>query len=203
MIMKRIACLMLFAALLTSTACGGEADTAETTASGGDVTTQADETVDERYQIKEELPEKNYNDYSVRILMRDSTSPDWIGDMFSESETGEIISDAIYNRNATVGERFGVTFELIRSSNNNYETDGVNSILAGDDAYDIIVPHARAAFVYAEQGLCLDWNTPSCLMSTSTSRGGIRTRARASRSTASSIPWSATSAIRRLRRPDA
>ena len=159
MIMKRIACLMLFAALLTSTACGGEADTAETTASGGDVTTQAAETDDERYQIKEELPEKNYNDYSVRILMRDSTSPDWIGDMFSESETGEIISDAIYNRNATVGERFGVTFELIRSSTNNYETDGVNSILAGDDAYDIIVPHARAAFVYAEQGLCLDWNT--------------------------------------------
>ena len=57
MIMKRIACLMLFAALLTSTACGGEADAAETTASDGDVTTQADETVDERYQIKEELPE--------------------------------------------------------------------------------------------------------------------------------------------------
>ena len=159
MIVKKMTSALLLIALLAATACGSQPNDAETTASDSDTTTQPEETVDERYQIKEELPEKNYNDYSVRILMRDSTSPDWIGDMFSESETGEIISDAIYNRNATVGERFGVTFELIRSSNNNYETDGVNSILAGDDAYDIIVPHARAAFVYAEQGLCLDWNT--------------------------------------------
>ncbi|MCI8387261.1 MAG: carbohydrate ABC transporter substrate-binding protein [Clostridiales bacterium] len=115
--------------------------------------------MNERYLIKEELPDVNYNGYTVRILMRNSTSPDWIGDMFSDAETGEIISDAIYRRNAVVSERLGVKFELIRSSDNNYETDGVNSILASDDAYDIIVPHARAAFVYAEQGLCLDWNT--------------------------------------------
>ena len=114
---------------------------------------------DVRYAIKEELPEKDYGGAPIRILMRNSTSPDWIGDMFSEEETGEVISDAVYNRNLAVSERFDVTFELIRSSHHNYETDGIAAILAGEDAYDIIVPHARAAFIYSEQNLCLDWNS--------------------------------------------
>ena len=138
--------------------CGDAATDKQDTSASGDVTTAPEETTDPRYSIKEELPAKDYNGYSVRILMRDSTSPDWIGDMFSEEETGEVIGDAIYYRNQSVSERFGVNFELIRSSNNNYETDGISSILAGEDAYDIIVPHARAAFVYAAQSLCLDWN---------------------------------------------
>lgn len=158
--MKRITSVLLILAMLAAVSCGsGEASGDTTKSDASNDTTAPEETVDERYLIKEELPQKDYNGYNVRILMRDSTSPDWIGDMFSETETGEIISDAIYNRNATVSERFNVNFELIRSSHNNYETDGIKSIVAGEDAYDIIVPHARAAFVYAAQGLCLDWLT--------------------------------------------
>lgn len=97
------------------------------TSNAGDVTTAApEESTDPRYAIKENLPDKNYDDYSIRILMRNSTSPDWIGDMFSDDLTGEVIGDAIYKRNASVSECFGVEFKLIKSSNNNYETDGVN-----------------------------------------------------------------------------
>ncbi|MBQ8510433.1 MAG: extracellular solute-binding protein [Clostridia bacterium] len=159
--MKQITASLILIAMLAGCVSCGSGQSEDTTPSN-DTTASTDtttaEAVDERYLIKEELPDKTYDDYTIRILMRNSTSPDWIGDMFSEAETGEVISDAIYNRNRTVSERFDVTFELIKSSNNNYETDGVKSILAGDDAYDIIVPHARAAFKYAEQGLCLDWN---------------------------------------------
>ena len=159
--MKKYTALLILTSLLCSlAACGGTAP--ETDTPGGD-TTAADttpaETTDPRYAVKEELPDKTYDGYKVRVLIRNSTSPDWIGDMFSEEETGEVIQDAIYNRNLTVSDRFGVELEMIKSSHNNYETDGVNAILAGDDAYDIIIPHARAAFKYAEQGLCLDWNT--------------------------------------------
>ena len=158
---KTLSILLILASLMGIAACG------ETPAGGNDndtsksddVTTAAsEESTDPRYAIKENLPDKKYDDYSIRILMRNSTSPDWIGDMFSDDLTGEVIGDAVYKRNASVSERFGVKFELIKSSNNNYETDGVNSILAGEDAYDIIIPHARAAFKYAEQSLCLDWN---------------------------------------------
>lgn len=158
--MKRTLSIIILAAMLAGLASCGDtrSDSPDTTAPDAGSTTAPEETTDPRYAVKENLPDKKYDDYSVRILMRNSTSPDWIGDMFSDEETGEVIGDAIYNRNATVSERFGVKFELIRSSNNNYETDGVSSILAGEDAYDIIVPHARAAFKYAEQSLCLDWN---------------------------------------------
>jgi len=33
----------------------------------------------------------------------------------------------------------------------------MNTILAGDDAYDVIFPHSRAAFTYALQGALLNW----------------------------------------------
>lgn len=154
---QKSALLLAFLMLASAVSCGAKNPAVDTTSEIPGDTTVGVETTDERYLVKEELPANDYQGYSIKILMRNSTSPDWIGDMFSETETGEIISDAIYNRNATVSERFNVKFELIRSSDNNYETDGVNSILAGEDAYDIIVPHARAAFKYAEQGLCLDW----------------------------------------------
>ena len=155
--MKHTLSIIILAAMLAGLASCGDtrSDSPDTTAPDAGSTTAPEETTDPRYAVKENLPDKKYDDYSVRILMRNSTSPDWIGDMFSDEETGEVIGDAIYNRNAAVSERFGVKFELIRSSNNNYETDGVSSILAGEDAYDIIVPHARAAFKYAEQSLCL------------------------------------------------
>lgn len=158
--MKRLISILILSAMLAGLAACGDTPTEnpDTSAPDNSSTTAPEETTDPRYSIKEELPDKDYEGYTVRILMRNSTSPDWIGDMFSDEETGEVIGDAIYYRNQSVSERFGVNFELIKSSNNNYETDGVNSIVAGEDAYDIIVPHARAAFVYAEQGLCLDWN---------------------------------------------
>ena len=156
---KTLSILLILASLAGLYSCGETSPDPKDTSSGEEVATTApEETTDPRYAIKEDLPDIKYNNYSIRILMRNSTSPDWIGDMFSDEATGEVIGDAIYNRNSAVSERFGVKFELIRSSNNNYETDGVNSILAGEDAYDIIVPHARAAFRYAEQSLCLDWN---------------------------------------------
>jgi hypothetical protein len=157
--MKRVPVLLLALLMIASAAsCGNNGSSTDTSTENSSEITTSIETTDERFSIKEDLPVKDYGGYSIRILMRNSTSPDWIGDMFSEAETGEVISDAIYNRNAVVSERFNVKFELIRSSDNNYETDGVKSILAGEDAYDIIVPHARAAFKYAEQNLCLDWN---------------------------------------------
>ena len=158
----RLLTLML-ATLIAASSCGSVTDSGDTNVPQGSdsesIDTSETTPVSEVPVISDELPDADYGGYTVRVLMRNSTYPDWIGDMFSEAEDGDVLNDAIYRRNRAVCERFNVEFELIKSSNNNYETDAVSSIVAGDDAYDIIVPHARAAFVYAEQGLCLDWKT--------------------------------------------
>ena len=145
----RLLTLML-ATLIAASSCGSVTDSGDTNVPQGSdsesIDTSETTPVSEVPVISDDLPDADYGGYTVRVLMRNSTYPDWIGDMFSEAEDGDVLNDAIYRRNRAVCERFNVEFELIKSSNNNYETDAVSSIVAGDDAYDIIVPHARAAF---------------------------------------------------------
>ena len=75
--MKKYTALLILTSLLCSlAACGGTAP--ETDTPGGDTaadTTPA-ETTDPRYAVKEELPDKTYDGYKVRVLIRNSTSPD-------------------------------------------------------------------------------------------------------------------------------
>jgi Bacterial extracellular solute-binding protein. len=121
-----------------------------------------EEAVDERYRIKEELPTADYEGYNFRMFLRDSETVNWLGDMYVESMSGEVVDDAVYNRNRVVSEKFNVKFSYTLSTmdDSNGGVGAANVILAGDDAYDIVVPHARLTFTnYAQQKLLLDWNT--------------------------------------------
>ena len=157
---KKLLLWLLIGAMLAPTlvACGGgesssENKTAETTAANASVT-EAETTA---FNPFEGIPEGDFKGYDVRMLIR--PYEDWIADMYVEEATGEVLNDAVFERNSLVGERYNVSFSYSPSSSSNYETDAVNTILAGDDAYDIIVPHMRAGHVYANQNLVLDWNT--------------------------------------------
>lgn len=161
--MKKLLSSLLLAALLTTSlaACASGGETADTTAPPAESNVPAVTTVPEPQAPTAEelafdaLPDQKY-DYEFRILMRNSDQ--WIRDMFAEEISGDIISDAVFKRNSIVTEKYGVTFKLIKSSNSNYETDAFNVIQAQTDAYDVIVPHARAAFAYAERGYSVNWN---------------------------------------------
>ncbi len=150
LLMLVLVCMMTVTPLITS--CAGAADTPNETAS-----TIATEPQEETTALSDELPEKDFGGYEFRMLIRNDKG--WIEDMFAEEINGEIMNDVIYQRNAAVSERFNVAFKVIPSSNANYDTDGIKSILANEDAYDIILPHARVSFIYALQQLLLDWNT--------------------------------------------
>ncbi|MGM9624536.1 MAG: extracellular solute-binding protein, partial [Eubacteriales bacterium] len=151
-----LAALMLGAALAS---CGGaqtetpvdtQADTQET---GTD--TAAD--TEEVYDPFAGMPEKDYGGYEFTILTRNLDR--WTDDMYIAEATGDIVDDAIFDRNSLIEETYNITIVSQRSSDSNSEMDAKTSILADDDAYDIVVPHGRAAFEYAAQGLVLDWNT--------------------------------------------
>jgi ABC-type glycerol-3-phosphate transport system substrate-binding protein len=91
------------------------------------------------------------------MLIRNN--PRWIEDMYVEKATGEIVDDAIFERNSMIAEKYNISITYQPSSHDNTETDAVKTILAGDDAYSLVMAHGRAAFAYANQGLVLDWNT--------------------------------------------
>ena len=78
--------------------------------------------------------------------------------MYVEDATGDVVDDAIFERNSKVSEKYNISIVHSESSSTNTETDAKDSILAGDDIYDLVMAHGRSAFAYANQMLVLDWN---------------------------------------------
>ena len=99
------------------------------------------------------LPNADYGGYDFNVLIRDQyrTRQDFIFE-----EQGEVLDDALYRRQCAVEDRFGVNIKLTETSSNG--DAAVNSVKAGDDAYDLILPHAHVAWSsYVIPGLALDW----------------------------------------------
>ncbi len=105
-------------------------------------------------QITEDVPEKDYSGASFRVLVRPGS---YIKEFYVESDTGDVVDTAVFNRNRTIEERFNIEFEFNESSHFNYETDAQKTITAGDDAYELVLPHARAATMYGQEDLLISW----------------------------------------------
>ncbi len=137
--------LLLAAALLTG--CGNSTATVETEST---IATEAAVTETETTDpYADDLPEMNYEGYTFTIHSQSRT---WYhGSWTTEEATGEVLNDAIYNRNLKVAERFNIQLdELVSTSNDDAKT----VIMAGDDAYDII--HCGQGVSFAQQGYVLN-----------------------------------------------
>lgn len=139
---KKWTALLLLCAMLTSLAACGETvpDTGENTTDTTAAETAAAETdpVDARLAIADDLPEKDYAGDRFAILNYGHTS--WL--MTVEELNGDVVNDAIYNRNADVSERFNV--ELVYETAADYGTASEmvrNSVTAGDDNYQLAAYH--------------------------------------------------------------
>ena len=73
----------------------------------------------------------------------------------AEEFTGEIVNDAIYSRNLTVTERFNCKMDA--TFTDNFDATGINTITAGDDAYDIMFWQIVQIPKYATTGYFRDW----------------------------------------------
>ena len=156
--MKRLS--LIFAALLLTSvvvSCGGGETTTTPDTTAADVGTETTVETEDTFDPFAGLPEKDYGGYDFHMLLRNN--PRWIEDMYIEAASGEIVDDAIFERNSLISEKYNVTITYQPSSHDNTETDAVTSILAGDDAYSLVMAHGRAAFSYANQRLVHDRNT--------------------------------------------
>ena len=138
---KRIIALLLLGAVLFSVAAcaGGGNDSETTTAEAG--TTQTEET-----KLSDDLPEVKYDGAKFNIIIDGGTIANQ--DFVAEEEIGEALNDAVYIRNRSVEERFGVEINpeivgygasfstelntLISAGDNTFHTAmGMNNISAG------------------------------------------------------------------------
>ena len=164
MLKKVLIALISVSTLLLAFSCAKEEKPVASGNQNNNISTeiQVDETgeiiKDDNYYLSD-LSTERYDGYDFRILVRKTQT----GTQYFEEPQEDIVDNAIYERNEAVKDRFGIDISIHESTDHNYETSALNSILAGDDAYDIIFTHSRAAFTYAVQGACVNFNDVSTL----------------------------------------
>ena len=119
----------------------------------------ADNNTETEIDYTSDLSTERYDGYNYRMLVRKGK----INDQYLEDDSEDLVESATYKRNKEVEDRYGITITVSESNDSNYETDALNSILAGDDAYDLIFAHSRAAFVYAIHGAAMNFNDISTI----------------------------------------
>ncbi len=136
---KRLLSVILLCALLTSAlaSCGGTTPADETTAPTGETTAPVEE--DSPFE-KDSLPaDLDFGGESIRVLYRD----DVLNAFYVGEQTGDIVDDAVYRANRAVEERLNVKFEITTQAGSanadrtTYMATITNSVLAGDDVYDM------------------------------------------------------------------
>lgn len=140
--MKKLITMLLLGAMLLSTfaSCGERtANADETTDSASDVPA-AEEVVETEAETEmtHGLPDKDYGGADYVGLIRTSK----LTHFTAEEMTGEALNDAVYERNNTVSEEFGVNIGFVDVEDNSgtFNNTVSQSIMAQDAAYDVIAP---------------------------------------------------------------
>ncbi len=156
--MKRTISLLLIIASLTATlSCGSEGSSEATTAAD---TTSAP-AVETEPEISDDLPEIDFEGETFNILTRENYDYEFA----IEEATGEVIDDAIFNRNTKIEERFNVDITTTPmpcvwgTEANQFNNKLSASIMAGDGAYDLVAGFAATITNLVSQQLFIDWNT--------------------------------------------
>lgn len=134
--LKRVLCgLTAFLLAASSVACGEEVrEDQDTTVD--DTSVSVDDGSDE---LKPDLPDVNYGgrEFRVGYHIQDNTE----SLLFKDTDSGEIVDSAIYNRNIALEEKYGIELKFINSGYpaGEFAEKLYTSIAADDDAYDICI----------------------------------------------------------------
>ena len=159
--MKKTAAMFAAALLLIASASAcGEAESAApaaTAAQDDSAVTEAEETLSDlqmRALIADNLDEADYGGYNFRIV----TEKDQEMFLIVEEATGDVINDAVFERNQRVSERFNCTFSTIveadYGANGNFMS---KAVLAGEDAFDMGATHEVNTGAVMLKGIFKNW----------------------------------------------
>ena len=158
----------LFAALLSSSfiisaaSCGGNGggSVPENTVVSADETAAAEGETQpaETESPYPALPDGNYEGRDFRVLVYKQGDPGgWFQYMdfgWSDEKAGDLINDAVMNRNMTIEERYGVN--IVSNQVDDAVATAKKSISAGSDDFDLCEPYADSAYAMAGQGMLVN-----------------------------------------------
>ncbi len=148
-----MAALLVLVSVIAS--CGDAGgDTAETTAAPGNDSPAVTETAEPAREMhKVPVDTLDFGGEALNLC-----GFDWQGYkfyFFAEEENGDVMNDALYNRNLVVEEALNVEIvnEIYGENCNDYVAKIRPLILAGDDVYDMLFNHCIAGIsTYASEG---------------------------------------------------
>ena len=133
---RRIAALLLAMLLLASVFTG----CAKSPADAGDETgDQTDTTETEETRLYPDLPDVKYDGYGYRFYSWHIDNWRTWDDIAVEDLDGEIINDAVYNRDVAIESQYNVTISVTYDLYTTYETNVSKNVKAGDDFADVLL----------------------------------------------------------------
>lgn len=156
---KKILCLILTALFLTAAliSCGEAA-----AQNGGSETSGPVVSSETAADYSALYPEKPYDfeGYKFRILINGPGAGDYEQkEIFAETETGEVLNDAVHMRNVLIEDKYNFKITVSLSDGwSDLVTKARTSILTGDDEYDMIMPVISLASSLAQDKLLTDLN---------------------------------------------
>lgn len=163
---NRIFALLLCALMVASslTACGDATDETTDAGNGGDTTANTETTPEETEITRANTPDTLPDDLDFAgatlnvFYFGEETSAQYDG---PAELTGDVVLDALHNRNVSVEERLNVKFNWVKGSDSweGFPQEVSNLLLAGADDYDIIVEENSRLFQQSIQGYFYDLMT--------------------------------------------
>lgn len=156
--MKRISALAL-ALLMLLASCGGtEAETSTETSAGEETVTETGPLteMEKRALIKDDLPDKDYGGMQFRISTKQGT----LYEIDAEELTGDMLNDALYDRNLRIEERFNVEIVPIitmEGDGHTHVNNVKNSVIAADDAFELAATYVFTTGSIVTGGYYLNW----------------------------------------------
>ena len=144
--------LLMIAAVFA--ACGGKGDTTSATTPAADITIA--ETTTGRYEA--DLPERDFGGESIVLYARIYNGVWDACDVLVEEIDGELINDALYEREDFIENTYNVKLELVKSGVDNVTTNVKTFIAAGDGSYDAVICSAYNSGAIALEGMLCDLN---------------------------------------------
>jgi disulfide oxidoreductase YuzD len=159
--------VLMAAPLLT--ACGENAENSDQSGNAGAQNTAASQTAEEQAPEETEITRANYPDTLPDDLDFAGTQLDIFTfgsdncqkyDALGELN-GDVVLDAVYNRNITVEDRLNVKFNFVAGSADwgGFPGEVTQILQAGTDDYDLIMEESSQLFSQSIQGYYYDWLT--------------------------------------------
>ena len=151
-----VSILLLCSMLLGTISCGNQTPSAVTSNDlvETESSTETLSELDARKAVDDELPDKDFEGRTFTILTYDQLK----ADVYSEGYNGEVINDAVYERNQAVAERFNTVIDTYSCTQYLDTTAYIQkTVLAGDDAFQLAAHHVVASGEMLMQDLFMNW----------------------------------------------